>query len=312
MNKRNIKIGMFALAAILILVFGINYLKGEDLLYRGKKIYALYENVDGLSEACPITYGGFKIGGVRGIDLIKNPNGNGNVFCVTFAIEADIDIPSDSRALICSTDILGGKGVQLQLGTSDVLTESGDTINAGILTGLVEQLMPVKDKAESLMDHTDEAIVHILQGDNGKKLDQAITSMARTMQNFEILSANLSKLTTNNGGLNGLINNLNILSATLSQQNQRIDSIMGNINKLTDALANTGVDTTMTNLKSISASLNEIASQINSSNGTLGKVIKDEQMYNDIDATINSLNALLIDIKENPTRYINVSVFGKK
>lgn len=312
MNARNIKIGVFALVAILILVFGINYLKGEDLLYRGKKLYALYENVDGLSEACPVAYAGFKIGSVRGIELIKNPRGKGNVFCVTFAIESNMEIPADSHALICSTDILGGKGVEIQLGSSENITESGDTIEAGILSGITDQLMPMKDKAEALMGHTDEAIVHILQGENGQNLDLAIAAMTKTMQNFESISSNLSKLTSSNGDINGLMTNLNKLSATLSQQNQRIDSIMANVNKLTNSLANNGVDTTMLNLKAISTSLNEIVKQINSSEGTLGKVIKDEKMYNDIDITINSLNDLLIDIKTNPSRYINVSVFGKK
>ncbi|MCQ2216412.1 MAG: MlaD family protein [Bacteroidales bacterium] len=310
--KRNIRIGIFALASILIVVFGINYLKGEDLLYRGKKLYALYDNVDGLSEACPVIYSGFKIGSVRGIDLIKNPKGKGNVFCVTFAIEANIDIPMDSRALVCSTDILGGKGVELHLGSSDAITVSGDTINAGILSGLTDQLMPMKDKAESLMGHTDEALVHLLQGENGKKLDDAIASMSKAMQNFEVISNNLARMTSQKGDINGLMTNLNDLSGTLSRQNQRIDSIMINFSKLSDALANNGIDSTMINLKSISTSLDQLVAQVKSSEGTLGKVINDKELYENVDATINSLNELLIDIKANPSRYINVSVFGKK
>ncbi len=310
--KRNIRIGIFALASILIVVFGINYLKGEDLLYRGKKLYALYDNVDGLSEACPVIYSGFKIGSVRGIDLIKNPKGKGNVFCVTFAIESNIDIPMDSRALVCSTDILGGKGVELHLGSSDAITVSGDTINAGILSGLTDQLMPMKDKAESLMGHTDEALVHLLQGENGKKLDDAIASMSKAMQNFEVISNNLARMTSQKGDINGLMTNLNDLSGTLSRQNQRIDSIMINFSKLSDALANNGIDSTMINLKSISTSLDQLVAQVKSSEGTLGKVINDKELYENVDATINSLNELLIDIKANPSRYINVSVFGKK
>lgn len=310
--KRNIRIGIFALASILIIVFGINYLKGEDLLYRGKKLYALYDNVDGLSEACPVIYSGFKIGSVRGIDLIKNPKGKGNVFCVTFAIESNIDIPMDSRALVCSTDILGGKGVELHLGSSDAITVSGDTINAGILSGLTDQLMPMKDKAESLMGHTDEALVHLLQGENGKKLDDAIASMSKAMQNFEVISNNLARMTSQKGDINGLMTNLNDLSGTLSRQNQRIDSIMINFSKLSDALANNGIDSTMINLKSISTSLDQLVAQVKSSEGTLGKVINDKELYENVDATINSLNELLIDIKANPSRYINVSVFGKK
>lgn len=310
--NRYIRIGIFALISILILVFGINYLKGEDLLYRGKKLYALYDNVDGLAEACPVMYMGFKIGGVRGIDLIKNPNGKGNVFCVTFAIESNIDIPKDSRALVCNTDILGGKGVELHLGSSDVITESGDTINAGILAGITDQLMPMKDKAESLMGHTDEALVRLTQGENGQKLDEAIVAMSKAMQNFEVISNNLARMTGSNGDLNGLVSNLNTLSATLSRQNQRIDSIMINFNKLSDALANNGIDSTMINLKSISQSLDQLASQVKSSEGTLGKIVNDKELYNDVDAAINNLNELLVDIKKNPGRYINVSVFGKK
>lgn len=310
--KRNIRIGIFALASILIVVFGINYLKGEDLLYRGKKLYALYDNVDGLSEACPVIYSGFKIGSVRGIDLIKNPKGKGNVFCVTFAIESNIDIPMDSRALVCSTDILGGKGVELHLGSSDAITVSGDTINAGILSGLTDQLMPMKDKAEALMGHTDEALVHLLQGENGKKLDDAIASMSKAMQNFEVISNNLARMTSQKGDINGLMTNLKDLSGTLSRQNQRIDSIMINFSKLSDALANNGIDSTMINLKSISTSLDQLVAQVKSSEGTLGKVINDKELYENVDATINSLNELLIDIKANPSRYINVSVFGKK
>lgn len=311
-TNRYIRIGIFALASILIVAFGINYLKGEDLLYRGKKLYGLYENVDGLSEACPVMYSGFKIGSVRGIDLIKNPKGKGNVFCVTLAIESNIDIPADSRALVCSTDILGGKGVELHLGTSDKITSSGDTINVGILSGLTDQLMPLKDKAESLMGHTDEAVNRLLNGDNGKKLDEAINSLNATMRNFETVSQNLAQMSGSNGNMGGLFKDLNALSTTLKRQNERIDSIMSNFNKLSGTLANSGLETTLANLKSISNSLNETMAQINSTDGSLGKVINDKELYDNIDQTINSLNDLLIDIKQNPSRYINVSVFGKK
>ena len=236
--NRNVKIGIFALIALIILCLGVNYLKGADMLYRGKKLYAIYEDVDGLGDASPILFSGYKIGKVRNIDVYSE---NGEVrFCATLAIEVPIDIPSDSRAIVSTSGILGDKCVILTKGSSDILAKSGDTIQSGLITSITEQLLPIKDKAESFIGHADTTIVgvnRLLSGENGRKLDKAIESMTLAMQNFEKASRNIAMMTERQGSLGSTITDLHSLSESLGRQSSRIDSIMININQLTRMLA---------------------------------------------------------------------------
>ena len=130
--NRNTKIGIFALSAFIILCFGLNFLKGRDVFFRGNKYYGYFANVDGLTDASPIFYNGYKIGSVRQIDICTDATDESRRFVATFAVEMNLNLPQNTVAEIYSTDILGGKGIRFLAGNSANLLESGDTIKTAI------------------------------------------------------------------------------------------------------------------------------------------------------------------------------------
>lgn len=234
---RNIKIGIFAVVAFALLCFGLNYLKGQNFFQRGVMLTACFASVDGLTDSSPVIYNGFKVGSVRDIEIDQYATDPNRRFTVTIGMEKKLDVPSDSRAEIVSTDLLGGKGIELMLGVSKDLASGGDTLASSIRTGLMEQLMPVKDQASSLMTSADDvfrSIDTLLNQNNRQNIDVLIAEAAVAMKNLEVVTRNLSQLTAQTGALQGTFNSTNQLMTSLSGQTGKIDTIMQNATEFTN------------------------------------------------------------------------------
>lgn len=307
-QKRNVQIGLFAVMAVAILCVGLNYLKGRDLFSSGAKLTACYASVDGLTDSSPILYHGFKIGSVKDIYIDQYASNPDKVFTVVISIEKNIDVPADSRAEIVNTDLLGGKGIEIVLGHSADILATGDTIMSGIRTGLLDELGPVKDQASALMTSATGVMNNIdtiLDASNRQNIDAIIASLNRTMRNIEDLTYNMSKLTQQDGAIGGTFRSTNDLMGTLNGQSARIDSIMSNATAVTSSLAKSDIGGAVERLDSVLMGLNNLLA----GQGNISKFANDAQLYDNMTVAIDNLNRLLVDIRLNPSRYINVSAF---
>ena len=313
--NRNLKIGVFAIVAFIILFMGINYLKSQDLLFRGNKYYSFYPNVNGLTDASPVYYMGYKVGTVRSIDICPDAPAQKR-FRITITLDKPLDIPKDTRADIYSTDLLGGVGIDLVWGSSTDMAENGDTLSSDIRLGLTDQLGPLKDKATLIANSVDTALHNVntlLGGDNGENLASAIEALNKTLENFERISANVSKLTTSNGALTQSINNLDSLMAALNAQSNNIALILSNLAQFSEQLSGANVDTLVGTLNTTIASMGSMINNVDSAKGSIGKLINDTKLYDKLAESSENLNRLLVDVRLNPSRYVKISAinFGK-
>lgn len=308
LKNKNIRIGIFGVCAFAILCIGLNFLKGRDVFFSGDKFYAYYSDINGLTDASPVFYEGYKVGAVRDIEICPQEPSERR-FKVTIAIDIDIDIPSDTRAEIYSTDILGGKGIDMVWGRSSELAESGDELTSGVRVGLTEQLEPLKDKAELLMVRLDSAlqgVTNILGGESGAHLSGAVASLNASMRNVEELTSNISRMTSRHGELSDAMVNLDTLMMALKAQSGAVETMMKNMVVFSNDLANSGIDTLLSTMNKTIAGIGSIVSDIDSAKGTLGKIVNDTELYDNV-------NRLLVDLRLNPSRYISISAmkFGK-
>lgn len=308
LNNKNIRIGIFGVCAFAILCIGLNFLKGRDVFFSGDKFYAYYSDINGLTDASPVFYEGYKVGAVRDIEICPQEPSERR-FKVTIAIDIDIDIPSDTRAEIYSTDILGGKGIDMVWGRSSELAESGDELTSGVRVGLTEQLEPLKDKAELLMVRLDSAlqgVTNILGGESGAHLSGAVASLNASMRNVEELTSDVARMTRRHGELSDAMVNLDTLMMALKAQSGAVETMMKNMVVFSNDLANSGIDTLVSTMNKTIAGIGSIVSDIDSAKGTLGKIVNDTELYDNV-------NRLLVDLRLNPSRYISISAmkFGK-
>ncbi len=307
-RKRNIKIGVFAVVAFAILCVGLNYLKGRNLFTSGATLKAYYATVDGLTDSSPVIYSGFKVGSVKDIEINQETNDPSKLFTVTISLEKNIDVPVDSRAVIVSTDLLGGKGVQLVLGNSTEMASSGDSIASGINGGLLDELIPVKNDATALMRSADNVmrdIDTILDARNRAYLNDAIRRMSSVMENFEKVSRNMAAMTSATGSVYGTLQSADGFMASLNNQNGKIDTIMSNLVLMSNELAKAGLGGTVSHLDTLIAA----TSTLLSANGNIASMANDNKLYDNVVEVTENLNRLIVDLRLNPSRYFNVSAF---
>lgn len=272
-RKRNIKIGVFAVVAFAILCIGLNYLKGRNLFTSGATLKAYYATVDGLTDSSPVIYSGFKVGSVKDIEINQETNDPSKLFTVTISLEKNIDVPVDSRAVIVSTDLLGGKGVQLVLGNSAEMASSGDSIASGINGGLLDELIPVKNDATALMRSADNVmrdIDTILDARNRAYLNDAIRRMSSVMENFEKVSRNMAAMTSPTGSVYGTIQSADGFMSSLNNQNGKIDTIMSNLVLMSNELAKAGLGGTVSHLDTLITA----TSTLLSANGNIASILQ--------------------------------------
>jgi phospholipid/cholesterol/gamma-HCH transport system substrate-binding protein len=310
------KVGVLAAVSIAMLILGFNLLKGKSLFSTSKKIYAVYTQVNGLQPSATVQVNGLVVGSVANLELLDK---NAGKILVELRITKKIDIPQNSVARIAS-DLLGTKTVQIDFGNANAYLENGDTIYAavdGSLTdALKEQLNPLVKKLEGTLGSVDSVLLTVNSiFDPGTKgnLREAIAHLNTTMNNFTRTSASLnSMLDPQHGNVKATFDNLEALTANLRKNNDKITAILSNAEKTTNALANGDLDKTLQQLQQVSTRLNETIAKLNSSDGTVGMMLNDKQVYTNLQNSLSNLNKLLEDLRVNPKRYVHFSLFGKK
>lgn len=314
--SKEIKVGIIVTAALVCAIWGINYLKGRDLFSLTNTYYAVYPQVNGLYKSNLVKLNGYKIGQVTGITYL--PDNSGRIK-VKMEVSSKVFVSSDSKASIASADLLGTKEIQIQLGTSKTPANDGDSLTAIMELGLTEtlgnQVGPVKEKFEKLMVSIDSLATNlntVLGTKNKEHLTKSFSSLEVTMKNLESITVSLDKMMQSGGSANSALNNFSDISKTIKENNAQLDKIIDNAASISDSLNQANLKSTIENLNSAITELKETLSKINNGEGSLGKLVNDKQLYDNLAATSASLNSMLVDMQANPKRYVHFSVFGKK
>ena len=300
---REIKVAVLVILSIVLFYWGFVFLKGRNLFDNSNKLYAVYDNVAGLVVSAPVTINGLNIGKVNTIEML--PDGKMKVELII--THEQILIAKSSIAQIMDSGLIGGREIAILNNFSDKnYTESGDTLKTsdklGLTAELANQIGPVKDKVEILLENANKLIESLnatLDATTQQKLKSAIASLEVTMAEFSQTSKSINGI---------LAENKSKLNTTLSN----FEKTSGNLNAMSSSLEKVDLGATVKKLEATLTSVNGMMANLEQGKGSMGKLLSDDAMYNNLTKTSKELELLLQDLRLNPTRYVNVSVFGKK
>ncbi|WP_019038814.1 MlaD family protein [Psychroflexus tropicus] len=300
--KKELKVGILAIVAVGLLIFGYNFLKGNNLFNSSRVFYAVYDNVEGLSPSAPITINGYQVGTVTEIKFIDSGK-----LLVKLNINNDFQFSNKSVAQIYGGGLIGGKSMQINL--DDDLTElaqSGDTLQSSVEEGLIElvneKLTPLKEKISNAVVEVDTLVSSI-----NYVLDiETRDNLKGSVQNLNQILVSLKSSSSKIGGL--LDSNKEKINSSIDKFSQTAE----NFSTLSDSLSQIEFGRIADNADKTMLNLNEISAKLNQGEGSLGKLINDDQMYQNLENATKEMEELLRDLKLNPKRYVHFSVFGKK
>ncbi|MFI8378996.1 MlaD family protein [Leeuwenhoekiella sp. NPDC079379] len=300
--SREVKTGLLAVVAIALLIFGYSFLKGNNLLQNDRTYYAVYDNVEGLSPGSSVTINGLAVGKVLSIDFADQQG----KLLVTFNVKNDFQFSNSSKAQIYGGGLIGGKSLSIVPDYErGEVAKSGDTlegtIDEGIFELVNERLTPLQKKVESVINSTDSVltgVADVLDKDTRKNLRAAIADITQTAASFKQASQGLNKLLSDN-------------DQKLSRTFTNLDEMSANFNQMSDSLSQVNVGQLVTKMEDMIAEVESITSKIDNGEGSLGQLINDKDMYNNLERATKQMEELMQDIKLNPKRYVHFSVFGK-
>ena len=300
--SKELKIGVFVVVVLTASFFLINYLRGEDIMNREIELVSQYDNVEGLVASAPVFIKGYKAGKVS--EVVYQPE-SGN-FKVTCSIKKEFAIPEDSRMTIYAVDIMGGKGVRIDLGSSDDMAKDGDLLQPafepGLMDGLSAGIGPVLDK----VNHTLDSLGVTVSGVNRVLSEKTTASISRTVAHLERTMADVSQVVANVEGkskeLDQFVDALSAFAGKLDGLAAKVDTTMTGVKDFVGTLNESDID-------SLVVSFRELLENINDPNGTIGKLLNDGSVYDSVDSLLNDVDTLVRKIQENPKKYIRISVF---
>jgi phospholipid/cholesterol/gamma-HCH transport system substrate-binding protein len=309
--KKEYLIAFVVVFAIACLYWGIKFLKGVEMFSRKTILYATYPRLDNLIEANPVLVNGYKVGTINKISLIRR-HGKYEVL-VRMLITEKLEVPKNSVARVISTDLLGSKAIEIEYGNSNDLAADNDTLLSEAEQGLKEavdkRLAPLQAKVENLIGSIDsvativtyvlnktsrENIIHSLESTR-----KAILSLEHTAKTFEQDAEKISLV-------------ISKLNSILTSLDKNLPAITKNLNQLSDSLANAPIKNTIKDLNKTLTETKTLLANINEGKGTLGKLAKNDSVYNNLNKSLANLEKLLGDLKDHPKRYLHFSLFGKK
>lgn len=292
-----------------LLYWGINFLKGKDLFSTTSHYYAVYDQVNGLQSSASVLIKGFKVGTIS--DISYNPQSSPNVV-VEFAVKSKYHIPKDSKARVFSEGLMSGKAVELELGKSPDYLQEGDTlfseINKDFLEMAGSEVEFFKQRANEVINELMTTLkrVNTLLADNKANFDAS-------MQNIASLSGNLDQMVQGERhNIHGILVNLNEFSAALNGKTEQMGRIMGNVERFSDSLSAAQIPTMVAQATQTLDQLNITLNKVNHGEGSASLLLNDPALYDSLVVSVSNLSALLEDLKAHPSRYINISVFGRR
>jgi phospholipid/cholesterol/gamma-HCH transport system substrate-binding protein len=309
------KVGIFTIVALIILILGFNFMKGISFFNTPKSYYVYYNRLDGLAESNPVLLYGYKVGKVETITIT---NQKGKNLLVKFTVKKEVIIPVDTRARIISTDLIGAKAIELKLGVDKRNAKSDDTLigenELGLMESVTSIIDPIKEKAVSLLTTVDNIMndLQIYLAKGGRK------DLATTMEGIKYTFVNLQNttstldhfMTSETSRIHLILAHLDNLASTLDNNKDDLDKLITNMASISDSLKAAKVENTIRQLTVTISEVNDIAEKINKGTGSLGQLVNNDTLYYNLQSSTKNLDALLIDLKANPKRYVNISVFG--
>ena len=306
------RLGVLIVISIVILIWGLSYLKGNDIFSQSNDYHVVYERIDGLSESNEVTLSGYKIGTVKNIYLIP---GNNARLMVTFTINTDIKMPEGSVAQIVTSDLMGTRSIRLILGSENEYYQPGDTIPGSIESDLKEQVsmqvLPIKNKAEQLLGTIDSAITVltvIFNEDARENLSESFENINRTITNLENTTSSLDDIVSSKkGNIGNIITNLDSITTSFNRNTAQFENTIQNLARFSDTLAQIEVTPVLNNILLASNKLNTVLENLENNESTAGLLLNDDELYYSVTALSNDLSILINDIRVNPERYLQFS-----
>ncbi len=334
--RKEIIIGILALVTLVVGIWGFNFLKGSNMLKRNLEFHSYYNDVKELASGSAVTVNGFKIGSITNIEL--DPQDVSRVK-VSYEVDKEIKVPANTIAVMRNTSIMGGRALELKFdklcGDGVPCAQNGQEIKGNEL-GMIGSMVDFSE-ADPLVETVGQSFDVI----SNKLAGDTTSQMYGTYQNLDATVANLAKVTeqmsrliyANNKSIEATLSSFAAISGNLEQNNQKINTILANLSNTSSDIAKMNLSGTVANAngaltesKKTIAELTKVATnanaslknlegiiaKMNSTDGTMGKLINDKELYDNVESTTHHLSLLLQDLRLNPKRYVNVSVFGKK
>lgn len=306
------KLGLLVIGCLIVLIWGINYLKGIDILKRNTRYYVIYERIDGLLESSPININGYQVGQVSNIEFLNDYSGR---LIATLSVQGDFKIAKGSVAKIVSSDIMGTKSIKLEIVHSNEYYSENDTIPGDTESDLKEQVsmqvLPLKNKAEELIASLDSAltvITYVFNKRTRDNLTESFENINLTIANIESVTEELNRI-MGSGKINSIVENLDSISGSITHNSGNITNVIKNLSALSDSISKLNISPAFNDMKSSVAGINAILQKLNSNENSAGLLINDDALYQNLNNLAESLDLLLIDVRNNPKRYVRLSAF---
>ncbi len=307
--KKEVKIGILMVLTIGFFFIGYNFLKGRNILKPSSFYYVVYEDIGGLMESGYVMRSGYRIGYVDNIRFADNLDH----LIVRLAIPKRFDLPVGSVARIFNLDIMGTMAVEIIPGASDAKHDPGDTLSAAFKPGLTDiiagQIDPIASKAGSMMSSIDSVMIimqQMLDNDFRESFSAGTAHLSNTLYAMDTL------LTKENSRFNKILASLESITENIAGSNNDISSTLNNLASISDSLSESELLSAINNLNEVLSEVNQAMEGVNRGQGSLGKLLTDEELYNNLESAAKNLDLLLIDLQESPGRYVHFSIFGRK
>lgn len=310
------KVGLLGIIVIILLILGFNFLKGNKLFSKSMTLYAKYQNVQGLATSNPVFINGLQVGNIYAITNSKDMK----QMLVTISIQKEIYIPTNSIAFI-NPNPLSVTKIEIQLGDATTYLKSKDTIQTIERDGFLENMInskvdPLLSTIKSTVGTADSILLNfnqVLDAENKKNIAAALQNLNKITSSVNATTASLeTMLNSTNGPLSKTLNNAASITDNIAANNQKLNNVFTNIDITTEKLAKLNVQQSLSLLDSTINNLKAVIAKLNSKESSLGLLFNDPTLYKNLSSTSNKINVLLDDIRLHPSRYISISVFGKK
>ena len=301
--SREVKTALLVLSCIGTFIFGFGYLKGTSLFDNEKELYAIYEDVEGLMVGAKVTINGYSVGKVKNIDFDENYKD----IKVTFSLRNDLNFSNQSLAQLYEAGLIGGKAIAI-IPNNDAgePIKNGDILPSEVKPGLTElvnqQIAPLQNKIEGLLTSADSlfaGVSNVLNYESQNNLKLAMKGLTESISNINELSESMGRIVNANE---------KVFNSTMGH----VETTSKNLSQLTDSLSKIELSTTMKNMEVASTQLKSILMNLEEGKGSVGKLLNDDALYNELLHSSEALEALLTDLKEHPKKYVHFSLFGRK